>query len=198
MENPETMYKKPSVYRPFPWVSNRGGGRLTPMLINACSRPRRKAGAGIALALTAVVFAAPAAFFASPAAAQVAPAVSAASTPVPAEVSPAPAAPQPVASTVSPGSTPMQGAVAAQAAYRLGRQAQASGRSDEARRHFQDAIQLDGAFPEPHYALAVSFLPFKPGAAGTAFLDGLRAQWSTFRGQHRLVLNICFFLLLTV
>jgi tetratricopeptide (TPR) repeat protein len=104
------------------------------------------------------------------------------------------AVPAPGAPAVS---TPPQvlGSVEAQKSYRLGRQAQEGGDLTTARRHYLEAARLDPTFADPHFALASSYLPFRPDAACSALTDGIRAQWSTFRGQHRLVMNICLFVL---
>jgi tetratricopeptide (TPR) repeat protein len=80
--------------------------------------------------------------------------------------------------------------VLAQKSQREGRLALKNGQTESARRHFQEAIRLDPTFSDPHFSLAGSWLPFRPGAAGSAFMDGIHAQWSTFRGQHRLVMNL--------
>lgn len=85
--------------------------------------------------------------------------------------------------------------VRAQTAYRQGREAQARGRITEAQNLFREAASLDPNFPDPRFALAVSYLPFRPQAAVSAAADGFRTQCRTFRGQHLLILNSALLLL---
>jgi tetratricopeptide (TPR) repeat protein len=95
-------------------------------------------------------------------------------------------------------STMVVGSVLAQKAYREARQAQERLEIESARQGYLKAVELDPTFPDPHFALASTYLPLQVGAAGSAIADGFRAQWSTFRGQHRLVLNICLIALLVL
>ncbi len=86
--------------------------------------------------------------------------------------------------------------VQAQKLYRDGRADQEAGRPDQARRKFQEAIHLDPTYADPWYATAATYLPFRPDAAISAVSDGFKAEFRTFRGQHRVLMNGSLMLLL--
>lgn len=88
--------------------------------------------------------------------------------------------------------------VEAQVAYRSGQESTRSGQAEAARRHFADAARLDPTFPDPWFATAATWLPFRPDMALASVIDGIKAGGRSFRGQHRLVLNAALLLIAIV
>ncbi|TPW09010.1 MAG: hypothetical protein FD129_2342 [bacterium] len=88
--------------------------------------------------------------------------------------------------------------VEAQTALREGQEAMRHGEAGAARRHFADAARLDPTFPDPWFASAGTWLPFRPDMATSSIIDGVKAAMRSFRGQHRLVLNVAFLLIAIV
>lgn len=88
--------------------------------------------------------------------------------------------------------------VEALAAYTAGIAAWHDGHSEEAASWLELAAALDPAFPEAHLALARIRLFREPKAALDSMTSAVRAAVSTFTGQHLLVVNMVFGLLLLI
>ncbi|MDZ4804976.1 MAG: tetratricopeptide repeat protein [Candidatus Eisenbacteria bacterium] len=88
--------------------------------------------------------------------------------------------------------------VEAQTAHRGGQESVRSGQPEAARRHFAEAARLDPTFPDPWFAAAATWLPFRPDMAMGSVIDGIKAAMRSFRGQHRLVLNVSLLLIAIV
>jgi len=88
--------------------------------------------------------------------------------------------------------------VEAQSAYRGGQESARGGQAEAARRHFGEAARLDPTFPEPWFAAAATWLPFRPDMAIASTIDGIKASGRSFRGQHRFVLNAALLLIAIV
>ncbi|HEX7878291.1 MAG TPA: tetratricopeptide repeat protein [Candidatus Eisenbacteria bacterium] len=106
----------------------------------------------------------------------------------------------PQASTLEPlvslnGQGVMTHVVEAQTAYRGGLESGRRGQGEAARRLFAEAARLDPTFPDPWFATAASWLPFRPDMAMASVIEGCKSSWRSFRGQHRLIMNSALLLL---
>lgn len=87
-------------------------------------------------------------------------------------------------------------ALEAQVAYRSGIEALRASHAGEARAAFQKSATLDPTFAAPHFATADTWFPWRPDQAIAATVRGWGAEWRTFRGQHRFVMNGAILLLM--